>query len=445
MSEQVEQWKSEYRALLAEQTAQANEAQALQRFMREALQRLLISCLGRTEGWDAQIERVRNSVDQADSAQQFEPVLDSIDRLMRGMMADPYSDPSMIHRLVTELATVRDETVEAMQKFAALAGLVDPQRFAAPGSAPPTAVSNDLAQISQALLVGFKNLSLRHAEAEQFLDEVRDTLAEVASLADADAEHVNAQRDANQTLQNDVNAEVAGLQSAVAASDDLSALRRQVRARFDAITRRMASFRDDEEAKLAVVEARNQSLRNELGELKSKTDALHEQLAEQRALLLLDTLTGVHSRFSYEQRVEEELARAARTGQPLCYSIWDIDYFKAVNDRYGHQVGDAALREVAACLVRLTRATDFVSRIGGEEFVVLLPDTTLPTAQTVVEKLRISVAETSFADAGVATPLTVSCGITEYVPGDTAAQLYERADAALYQAKEAGRNRCEAA
>ncbi|MEO0574124.1 MAG: diguanylate cyclase [Pseudomonadota bacterium] len=444
-SSDSEHWKTQYRVLVAEQSATNDEWFAVLRFARHALQSMLIGCIGRSDAWDARIETLRTALGRAETSEELKKIADDVDQLTRGMIADPYCDPSTIRKLADQLTTVRDETAAAMQNFSALAGLVDVSRFADVESASPTAISDDVASLSAALVEGFRNLSLRHAEAEQFLDEVRDALVEVAVLADADADSVSDQRTANAALKNDVDEHVAGLQSAVAASDDLSQLRRQVRAGFGAISARMEAFRSAEDARLDNALERNKVLRAELGELREKSDVLHQKIAEQRALLLLDTLTGVHSRFSYEQRLDEEIARVQRNGSSLCYSVWDIDHFKLINDTYGHQVGDAALREVAACLVRHTRTTDFVARIGGEEFVILFPDTELRSAMAVSDKLRDQIAQTSFENIGVDRPLTVSCGVTVQIIGDDADSLYARADGALYQAKNDGRNRCQAA
>ena len=155
-----------------------------------------------------------------------------------------------------------------------------------------------------------------------------------------------------------------------------------------------------------------------------------------------DTLTGVHTRYAYDQRIQEEFQRWQRHGQPLAYSIWDIDFFKKVNDQYGHQIGDRLLAGIAGLLAEHTRSEDFVARIGGEEFVVLFPATTLDTALILAQRLRAALADAGFHFKGDPIAVTLSCGLTEFREGDTPEQVYERADKALYEAKRAGRNRC---
>jgi diguanylate cyclase len=159
---------------------------------------------------------------------------------------------------------------------------------------------------------------------------------------------------------------------------------------------------------------------------------------------MLDSLTGVHSRYAYEQRLEEEYQRWQRHAQPLTFSIWDVDLFKRINDTCGHDAGDRLLRGIADILGRHKRVEDFLARIGGEEFVLLLPMTSLEAAKNVAEKLRAAVENAVFRHHGAPVPVTISCGLTEFRAGDTPTSVYERADRALYQAKAQGRNRCVA-
>jgi diguanylate cyclase len=159
---------------------------------------------------------------------------------------------------------------------------------------------------------------------------------------------------------------------------------------------------------------------------------------------MIDSLTGCHSRYAYERRLEGEFQRWQRHSQPLTFSVWDIDFFKRVNDSYGHEAGDRLLRAVADLFARNKRAEDFLARIGGEEFALLLPMTTLEAATTVAEKLRCVVEAAAFRHHGEPVQVTVSAGLMDFRAGDTLTTVYERADRALYQAKQQGRNHCVA-
>ena len=150
-----------------------------------------------------------------------------------------------------------------------------------------------------------------------------------------------------------------------------------------------------------------------------------------------DSLTGVANRRGFDQRFELELWRAARTKRGLSLIVCDLDRFKLVNDRLGHATGDAALRTVAARIAASVRSIDAVSRIGGEEFAVLLPEASAMEAYVVAERIRKGIAE-EFAEHAV--PLTTSCGLASQEENLDGADLLEAADDAMYSAKAIGRN-----
>ncbi|MGZ5575370.1 MAG: GGDEF domain-containing protein, partial [Methylobacter sp.] len=127
---------------------------------------------------------------------------------------------------------------------------------------------------------------------------------------------------------------------------------------------------------------------------------------------------------------------------PLSLIIWDIDHFKTINDRYGHKAGDKVLLLIAKQLSDHSYTTDFISRFGGEEFTMLLPNTDSQSALSRANQLRQVIEKTGFNASGTSVAITISCGITEFIPDDTDEAAFERADQALYQAKQQGRNRC---
>jgi two-component system cell cycle response regulator len=136
------------------------------------------------------------------------------------------------------------------------------------------------------------------------------------------------------------------------------------------------------------------------------------------------------------------VARAEATSKPVCVLVFDIDHFKEVNDTYGHDAGDDVLREFAERLRRGVRNIDLVSRYGGEEFLLVMPETDAGFAGAVAERLRSDVEKVPFKTRSAVFPLTVSIGLAEWQgPSDTAEALIKRADTALYSAKRAGRNR----
>lgn len=157
-------------------------------------------------------------------------------------------------------------------------------------------------------------------------------------------------------------------------------------------------------------------------------------------LSVTDTLTGVFNRLKIDAVLEQEIVRANRFGQPFSVIMLDIDHFKSVNDTYGHQAGDQVLIAIATILRENTRETDIVGRWGGEEFIVICPQTERSGAVNLADGLRQKIERHTFA---IAERKSASFGVATYQTGDLAAALVKRADSALYQAKDTGRNRVE--
>lgn len=155
-----------------------------------------------------------------------------------------------------------------------------------------------------------------------------------------------------------------------------------------------------------------------------------------------DALTGIWNRRHFEDIIGHEVERARRYGQPLSLVLFDIDRFKSVNDRFGHATGDAVLRKIAKLGRQSVRASDVIGRWGGEEFFVLAPSTALGDARSLAEKLRRAIGSYEFVDIS---PVTASFGTAQWRENEDVTAWVRRADAALYAAKQDGRNRVEAA
>ena len=166
---------------------------------------------------------------------------------------------------------------------------------------------------------------------------------------------------------------------------------------------------------------------------------LQQREAEILAVSLTDPLTGVGNRRRLDQALVVEVSRADRTGGRLCALMADLDHFKRVNDVHGHEAGDSVLAAFGDLLRRRTRAIDIVARFGGEEFVVLMPDTDKEQAVAIAERIREAIAACRVEP--LPDPVTASFGVVELVAGEQASALLHRADTALYEAKQSGRNR----
>jgi diguanylate cyclase (GGDEF)-like protein len=178
----------------------------------------------------------------------------------------------------------------------------------------------------------------------------------------------------------------------------------------------------------------------------SRTSDLTTAYRKLEHMAIHDRLTGLYNRIRIDEKLEQEILRAHRYGSPFSLILIDIDNFKVINDRHGHLAGDRVLCGLADMLSGGVRETDLAGRWGGEEFIVILPETGQDSAFELADRLRRRFAEHRFQnDDGIEIPVTFSCGISQYQEGDSAASLFERADQALYLAKDRGRNRCAAA
>jgi two-component system cell cycle response regulator len=176
---------------------------------------------------------------------------------------------------------------------------------------------------------------------------------------------------------------------------------------------------------------------------KRYTDFLRNNLDQSLELAVTDPLTGLHNRRYMAGQLGALVHRATRGGDPVAALLIDIDHFKPINDSFGHDVGDEVLREFAVRLATNVRAMDLACRFGGEEFVVIMPDTGLEVAQRIAERLRLHVAGSPFRVGGIEEPLAVTISIGVACTAgetDTPDALLKRADEAVYDAKARGRN-----
>lgn len=194
------------------------------------------------------------------------------------------------------------------------------------------------------------------------------------------------------------------------------------------------------------MQASSESYRVQLDSARRTIQEQQERIRQSEAAAKVDFLTRLANRRAFEQRLSEELERVRRYGGTFSLILMDIDDFKKVNDEFGHPAGDRVLKFIAAVLAEKVRATDFVSRYGGEEFAVLLPETSADRARVVAEKIRKTLQNASLMHGKTKIKVTVSAGVGGVKPdGESLADLVARVDAALYQAKKKGRNCVEQA
>ncbi len=324
----------------------------------------------------------------------------------------------------------------------------------------PHALSEDTLKIKQALQSGlseddfpntlkeFLSLSVntrrivreQAAEIHKFLLGITDKLKDIEQHVALYAKRNTEAADNTRSMGDSVRSNLKNIQYSLDSEIDISLLKRSVQSHLETIEVSIATGISKQEEASSKTQSEITRLLNRMDELENEASKLRVQVTQERARALLDPLTKLHNRAALDQQLEQEVNRCARYGVPFSLIVWDLDHFKKVNDAYGHQAGDKVLKVVSTLLGKRQRNTDFTARYGGEEFVCLLPETDLAGAQHLAEDIRKCIADSDFRYRGNTVQITVSAGITSFQPQDTAEAMLSRADAALYRAKENGRN-----
>lgn len=296
-----------------------------------------------------------------------------------------------------------------------------------------------------ALVAEMRNtLGSEKHELEVFLHSLTERLRELDSLVDGAETQRRAAVESGRRLGEAVDAQVSDIERTVNSATDLNQMKTMIQGSLENIRQHLAEQRRQEEARQLELEAQLKQMTSRVSDMEQESSQLRQRLEQERIQATTDPLTGVPNRLAFDQRMMQESARWERYGGALTLLLCDIDYFKRINDTYGHKAGDKALRVIANTLARHLRASDFLARVGGEEFAVILPETAPQAAEKVAEKLRWAVQSCEFVYQGKPVPITISGGYSQFGEGDKPDDVYQRADAALYEAKRAGRNRMQA-
>ncbi len=293
-------------------------------------------------------------------------------------------------------------------------------------------------------LIGEQRESLlrEKRDIEDMLVQIDSRLEAITAFFSYEEQDRSSTRDNSQKLNMLVMGEVNEISSDMTQAGSLVELRGRVGNRLEAINTHLSDFRSREEERLSAQVDRTLSLRARVEELERESRALQSSLqAEQRAAMI-DALTGIPNRAAYDDRMAHEYARWQRHGGTITIAAWDVDNFKAINDEFGHMAGDKVLRILGQHLARSVRGTDFIGRYGGEEFVMIIIGMDSEQASRTCNKIRTAIQAIAFHFRDRPVTVTASCGITTFRMGDTPEMAFERADGALYAAKDGGRNRC---
>ncbi len=277
-------------------------------------------------------------------------------------------------------------------------------------------------------------------ELEGFLRQVDDQLRGLmAGLDDTN----NLRRESlehGRRFHSEMNAQFDEIEAGIQDADSLEEHKRSITQQMQALRACLDKHRTEDERRSAAAEEEIENLANRLEIMEKESGELRENLVKAKEAAHRDPLTELYNRLGYETFLLQEHQRWKRYKTPLSLVMMDIDFFKKVNDTYGHKAGDKVLRAIAGRLQKMTREPDFLARFGGEEFVLIMPETDRQAAFTVAEKLRTAIADMGFTYRSKPVQITVSIGVTEFQGDDSPDSAFVRADQAMYQAKERGRN-----
>lgn len=302
---------------------------------------------------------------------------------------------------------------------------------------------NKVIDSAVALLVDIKDYAVsEQKDIGGFLSQLSTQLGELEQQVEMVGQTNQISFDHRQNLDLEINQHLGDIKDDAHQADELTTLKTITGDHLDRLMMQLMEHKQMEGERQQQAQQQIALMTEKLQALETETEALRIKLKIEHDRALCDTLTGLPNRLAYKDRMEMESNRWKRYRAPLSLVVWDIDYFKRINDNYGHKAGDKTLTLVGQLLLNNCRATDFVARYGGEEFVMLMPNTKGHQALEMAEKVRDLIEHCGFNYNGDKIDLTISCGISEFSSGDLADDVFVRADQALYQAKQAGRNRC---
>ena len=297
-------------------------------------------------------------------------------------------------------------------------------------------VRRSLARVFSALE---ENCGQALAEREQLTEvmgEIRSRLNDVDSALSADQDHSERTQASIRELHENITGDVSTIKGRVIDITNLDTMRREVIDGLDRVADRVKDFRDTREAELLAAMERNRALRTRSQQLARQVNDLRERLSEARDEASRDKLTGLLNRHAFDQRMADLRPDAG----PASLIVWDIDYFKHVNDEYGHTSGDRILRAVAEVLAEGVHEPDFVARYGGEEFVMVVHQS-LEAARELADRLRREVASIVVKAGSKRLKVTISGGLADVRADAPEGSAFELADKALLAAKRQGRDR----
>lgn len=281
----------------------------------------------------------------------------------------------------------------------------------------------------------------RQQDFELYLKQLNNRLAQFQGNLEEAHEAYSGSLEVGRMLEGTIRDQVQDLHGEVSSATDLDTLKANVQSQLDALLVNVEQSRTLHMDREQQVAGRLKSMVDRIATMEVEATTFRNHLEEQRKQAMIDTLTGLPNRAGLQKRMNEEYERWQRYSGQLLLVVLDVDHFKRVNDQFGHLAGDKVLRLIAQQLSRRLRKSDFIGRFGGEEFVILMPGTSIEHAAVVLEELRAGIEASPFHFKKEPVTITISIGYTDFRQDDSLEQVFERADQAMYRAKDSGRNR----
>jgi diguanylate cyclase len=269
------------------------------------------------------------------------------------------------------------------------------------------------------------------AEIDELGEFLKSTLTRLRDV-EAQIKHSNSFHDESVehafNLERSMGEHTNGLRSDIDDEMDIAAIKTAVNSHLEKIDESLGEFIQVEDERHTQARERITHMVSALNELEFETKELRDNLEKQHEQVLIDPLTGILNRTGYNEKINKEFVRWRRYDARLSVAVIDLDRFKNINDTYGHSTGDKVLATIARQISGQIRECDIFCRYGGEEFVLLLPETSMDDAIGLVEKLRVYISECNFHFQQTPVPVTTSCGVAEFHKDDTIEDVFDRAD-----------------
>lgn len=452
---EADNWRKKYFDSLGSLEDEHRRFRAMETTLKRLAGRLCSASLGQSPRLDEQIKQLQSAIRREASHEELERITPALTEAIQALDHVPSfiaTQPVAVQPAAAALSPRIDERVRLvlvallveLRRDSTLASQLDAIDAKLGAALPPEQLPDVLSSLIELVGQRIKRIESARQELEALLTHLAGKLDEIGRFVAEQSQTHSQSRASSETLSMQLTGEMKAMGESVEAADDLQQMRGLVRSRLDSIDRHLQSFRQRETMLANEMRSRNEQMRSRIAELEGRARLLQNQLQDEQRLSMIDQLTKIPNRLAYDKRIEEELERCRRLGAPACLAVMDVDHFKRVNDTYGHRAGDRVLRAVADCLAGRIRRTDFVARYGGEEFVMILEGTSIDDVMRVIDDMRNAIAAIGFHFRGTPVSITISGGVTGLLDKDSADSVFDRADKALYRAKEGGRNRCVA-